>query len=142
LTPTSGILVFLIADIGVMVGFGFAHANPIELFGNLGTLSGYGAVVMYVVTCLATIAFLVRRRMWNVLGFATCVIGGGIMSYGLYKSLDPFPSYPTSVYAWIFVGSAGAAVLGYLALWRRGADVFEGGSVEEGSPEAVPERAS
>lgn len=141
LTPTSGILVFLVADVATMVGFGIAKADPIALFGNLGTLSGYGAVVMYVVTCLATITFLVRRGMWNVLGFAVCVAGGGTMSYGLYKSLNPFPSYPTSVYAWIFVGSAAAAVVAYLALWRRGWGVFKGMSVDEDSPLAETERA-
>jgi amino acid transporter len=144
-TPTSGVLVFAFVNLVVILVVGFARMNPVTAYGNLGTLSGYGAIVMYVVTCLATVVFLALRTKRRPLGILICLIGAGIMSYGMYTLLVPFPKYPASVFALIFIGSAAAAIVGYLTLRLRGFSGLRGSSVDKdtasgGSLEAEQEQ--
>jgi amino acid transporter len=131
LTPIAGVVVFLLVDVITLAVLGFANANTVIAWGNLGTLSGYGAIVMYVVTLIAVLVFMARSRTANLGGAAICVLGGAIMGYALYKSFNPFPSYPTDVYTWVFVGAAAIAILTYVVIRVRPGRLFEGASVDE-----------
>jgi amino acid transporter len=132
-TPTSGVLTFLFVNLATMVGIAIWNLTPITAYGDLGTLSGYGVIVMYVVTCIATIIFLARLAPPHLAGIACSLIGGGIMSYGMYTFLHPFPKYPTSVFAWIFIASSAVSVAGYFVLRARGSTAFGGRSVDQDS---------
>jgi amino acid transporter len=140
-TPSSGILVFAAVNLVVMIAIAIWGLNPVTAYGNLGTLSGYGTIVMYVVTCIAAVILMIRTTR-NVAAMAICLVGAAVMSYGMYTFLHPFPHYPASVYAWIFIGASALAVIGYLVLRLRRSTVFEGRSVEEDTamdPEDVPQ---
>jgi amino acid transporter len=131
LTPIAGVVVFLVVDLVTLAVLGFANTNTVIAWGNLGTLSGYGAIVMYVVTLIAVVVFLVRSRTANLGSLAICVLGGAIMGYALYKSFNPFPSYPTDVYTWVFIGAAAIAIVTYVVIRTRPGRLFEGASVDE-----------
>jgi len=132
-TPSVGILFFVAVDLIAVAVIGIFVWSPVSSYGNLGGLSGDGAVVMYAMICVATIVFLVRQTRKNVPAVGVCVLGAVIIIYGGYKSYVPFPRYPGSVVAWVFAGGVAAAIVGYLAVRGRRAHAFEGQSVEDGT---------
>lgn len=130
-TPTSGVLTFAAVNAAVMIAIAIWRLNPVSAYADLGTMSGYGTIVMYAVTCIATIVLIVKFARRNALGVVICLAGAGIICYGAYTLLHPFPKYPASVFAWIFIGSAVAAILGYLVLRARRSTAFAAVSVDE-----------
>jgi amino acid transporter len=130
-TPTSGILTFMAFNLVVMIAIGIWNLDPVAAYGDLGSLSGFGAITMYVVTCLATVALLARLAPRNIRGILICLLGAGVMSYGMYALFVPFPKGPARVYTLIFISAAAIAVIGYFVLRLRGSTSFQGRSVDE-----------
>jgi amino acid transporter len=131
-TPVSGILVFLLVNLVVVLVVGFGGISPVAAFDDLGTLSGYGTSVMYLVTAVAAALFLARLRPRQVVGVVISLLGALIMAYGLYTSFVPFPAYPTSIFTGIFIGFALLAIGGvFLLTGRPGPKPFQGNSVDE-----------
>ncbi len=130
-TPVAGILTFLSVNVGTMVVIAIWKLTPLNAYGDLAALSGYGVIVMYVVTCVAAIIFLWKLNPKGIAGIVCSLVGGGIMCYGMYTYLHPFPKYPVNVFAWIFLGSAALSVVVYLVMRARGSTAFAGISVDE-----------
>ncbi|MCF8567322.1 APC family permease [Alicyclobacillus tolerans] len=128
-TPTSGILIFLVINLVVVLLVGILGTSPVNAFDNLGTLSGYGAAVMYIVAAVAAAIFLARK--WSLIGAVACFIGAVVIGYGLYTGFVPFPSYPTSVLAWIFIVLALLVIVGGFFILGRHRSAFQGLSVSE-----------
>lgn len=138
-TPVAGILAFVVFDVIALVILALNNGDILVAWGNLGTLSGYGTVVMYGVTLIAVIVFLWRSTIPNVWGYGASVLGIAIMVYGLYKDFNPFPAAPVNLYAWSFIAGAAVAVAAYFLVVRRRKDLFSGASVDEDSVTTAPE---
>jgi amino acid transporter len=88
--------------------------TPLGAFGDVGYFSSLGILPIYLLTNVALIAFMWRKRRsefsWLFHGVFP-VIAMVIIGFGIYTSLHPLPAYPENfmpffVLGWIAVGVA------------------------------------
>jgi amino acid transporter len=144
-TPLAGVLVFGVVNlIGVILVVAF-NFNVVTAFDDLGTVSGYGALVMYGLTALAVAWFATRKVSGVSPWFAIVPLcGAAIMAYGLYTDFVPFPAFPGSVLACTFGGLTVYAIILYamLRLAHRDRLARMGSTVQVYADSPVPERAA
>jgi amino acid transporter len=144
-TPLVGVLVFGVVNlIGVILVVIF-NFNVVTAFDDLGTVSGYGALVMYGVTALAVAWYATRRASRVNPWFAIVPLcGAAIIAYGLYTDFVPFPAFPGSVLVYTFAGMTVCAIILYavLSVYRRNRLAGLGSAVEVYAGQPVAERAT
>ena len=110
-TPHMAIIVYSALALGLGLMFGFLW-TPTGAFGDVGYFSSLGILPIYIMTCVALIAFIWRKRRaefsWIFHGIYP-VLAIGIMVFGLYTSLHPLPAYPENfmpffVLGWLCIG--------------------------------------
>lgn len=100
--------------------FGFLW-TPTGAFGDVGYFSSLGILPIYIMTCVALIAFIWRKRRaeFSWIFHGNCpVLAIAIMVFGLYTSLHLLPAYPENfmpffVLGWLCVG------VGWMLYLRR-----------------------
>jgi amino acid transporter len=134
-TPYVGILFLGLANAICVVTVVAGNFNPVNAFGYIATLSGYGSSFMYIIFALSVGYFcLVKLRERSPRAIAivvAVVVGAGGLAYALSYSFSPFPSFPLEVYLLIFcavVALAGLTLLG-IAWWAPQVLRRIGGSV-------------
>jgi amino acid transporter len=144
-TPLAGVMVFGVVNlIGVILVVAF-NFNVVTAFDDLGTVSGYGTLVMYGVTALAVAWFATRKVSGVSPWFAIVPLcGAALMAYGLYTDFVPFPAFPGSVLVYTFAGLTACAIILYavLRLAHRDRLARMGSTVEVYGDSPVPERAA
>lgn len=139
-TPLAGVLIFGVVNlVGVLVVVVF-NFNVVTAFDDLGTVSGYGTLVMYSITALAVAYYATRPSSGVAARFAIIpLIGAAVMVYGLYTDFVPFPVFPGSVLVYTFAVLSVCAVVVYAVMRARFRDHLDsmGSSVE--SYESLPD---
>lgn len=119
-TPLNGILVFGVANLVGVLAVVVFNFNPITAFDDLGTVSGYGTIVMYAVTCLAVVYIVARGGLAKSKSFLLVpLVGAAVMAYGLYTDFVPFPAFPGSLLVYTFVALVVIAAAVYVVLRVR-----------------------
>jgi amino acid transporter len=144
-TPLVGVLIFGIVNlIGVILVVIF-NFNVVTAFDDLGTVSGYGTLVMYGITALAVAWYATRRASGVSPWFAIVPLcGAAIMAYGLYTDFVPFPAFPGSVLVYTFAGLTVCAIILFavLRIYNRNRLAGLGSTVEVYADSALPERTA
>lgn len=110
-TPYTAILGYSVLALALGLLFGNLW-GPVAAFGDVGYFSSLGIMPIYIMTCVALIAFIWRKRRaeFNWLAHGLCpVLAIAIMVFGLYTSVHPLPAYPENfmpffVIGWVLVG--------------------------------------
>jgi amino acid transporter len=119
-TPHMAIIAYSVVALGLGLMFGLLW-TPIGAFGDVGYFSSLGILPIYLLTNIALIAFMWRKRRdefsWLFHGLFP-VIAMVIIGFGIYTSLHPLPPYPENfmpffVLGWILVG------VGWMIYLRR-----------------------
>ncbi len=145
-TPHMAIIAYSVVALGLGLLFGLLW-GPLNAFGDVGYFSSLGILPIYLLTNLALISYMWRKRrsefswLWHGL---FPVIAMVIMGFGLYTSLHPLPAYPENFMPFFVLGWIAVGVIWMLVLRRRnprklqliGQIVFL--DVEVTTPAAVP----
>lgn len=122
-TPAVGLAALAIIDLGAVVVTTLGEFNPVNVFVDTSTLSGYGSAAMYILTMLGIIALCVRQVRVGVNSAyavaAAALVGGAGVVYVLQNSFHPWPVFPSNVYLLIFCGAFIVALLSLIGIgWR------------------------
>ena len=117
-------------------------ANMINAFGNFGTVAGDGAIFMYLVTVVAVVVMVARRRYGSATSRSREVMIASLfavvaLAYLLYKSFVPYATFPLSVFVDIFVATTLLALVLLVVMVARKSPLLRqtGSSVEAGDRE-------
>jgi amino acid transporter len=119
-TPHIAIVSYSILALGLGLLFGSLW-GPVAAFGDVGYFSSLGIMPIYIMVCVALIAFIWRKRRaeFNWLAHGLCpILAIAIMVFGLYTSVHPLPAYPENfmpffVIGWFLIG------LGWMLYLRK-----------------------
>ncbi len=120
-TPHVAIIAYSVVALALGLMFGLLW-GPLAAFGDVGYFSSLGILPIYLLTNVALMAYMWRKRRsefsWVFHGLFP-LIAMVIIGFGIYTSLHPLPPYPENfmpffVLGWILVG-----VLWMLYLRRR-----------------------
>ncbi|HBW19810.1 MAG TPA: hypothetical protein DEH11_12750, partial [Actinobacteria bacterium] len=108
----------------LLAGFGLALAlwvvstssTPVVFTGPFFTLAGFFAIAEYFIVSIGGAVYLARIRDLHPLDVIAGVISAGGMAYVLYSSYVPFPPYPDSIIAWMFLAIMVAGGVTYAVL--------------------------
>ncbi|MGH2870867.1 MAG: APC family permease [Solirubrobacteraceae bacterium] len=139
--------------VGTVIGIAIVAAtqsNVVDAFGNMGTLTGDGQGLLYILTGVAIIFMFARgrtavSRRW-LGGLAIATLASAALGYLLYKSFVPLPPNPTRVYVYVLFGIIAFAIILYAALLARrrgplhvlGSSTLEYAAVTPQSTDAQP----
>lgn len=110
-TPHMAIIAYSAVALALGLMFGLLW-GPANAFGDVGYFSSLGILPIYLLTNVALIAYMWRKRRsefsWLFHGVFP-VIAMVIIGFGIYTSLHPLPAYPENfmpffVLGWILVG--------------------------------------
>ncbi|MGZ6705744.1 MAG: APC family permease [Solirubrobacteraceae bacterium] len=113
--PARGLAFVMLLDLAILVVFGAAGTAPMKVFFYFATIGTLSLLVMYLLTNLATIAFLGRRGARAELTLP--VAGVAVAAYVLYHNVWPVPASPFDVFpylvgAWLCIGAGLALARG------------------------------
>jgi amino acid transporter len=112
-TPHMAIIAYSVVALALGLMFGLLW-GPLAAFGDVGYFSSLGILPIYLLTNIALMSYMWRKRraefswLWHGLfPFIAMVIIG----FGIYTSLHPLPAYPENfmpffVLGWILIGVA------------------------------------
>jgi amino acid transporter len=120
-THTPSTAIFFVAGIDLVattlfVIFGVA---TFDTFGVIGTLSSYWVGITYVVTCIAMIVFLRRRRELTPGLLVLGIIGTAAFAYFFWTSAVPTPPWPWNAVFYVFLVSMILALVHWAWLAAR-----------------------
>ena len=115
-TPSAAVIFIAIGSIFGVILVAVIKANVVNAFYLTGTMSGDGAIVMYLLTVLAVAMMYLRKRKGSVTSRApvvitACIVAAVSLAYLFYKNFVPYPSFPYSVVGDIFIGIVVVAVM-------------------------------
>ncbi len=115
-TPSVAVWVVALTCGGSIILVAAMKANMINAFGNFGTVAGDGAIFMYLLTAVAVIGMVARRRFGSAGSNAPAVLVASLiavagLAYLLYKSFVPYPSFPLNVFVDAFIAATGIAIV-------------------------------
>jgi L-asparagine transporter-like permease len=107
--PAGGLAFVMVLDLLILVIFGAAKAKPFNVFFYFATIGTLSLLAMYVMTNVAALRFLGRRRARAELVLP--VAGIAVAGYVLYHHIWPVPAspydaFPYVVAGWLVVGVA------------------------------------
>ncbi len=119
-TPHVAIIAYSVVALGLGLLFGLLW-TPMGAFGDVGYFSSLGILPIYLLTNIALITYMWRKRRtefsWLFHGLFPA-IASAIIIFGIYTSVHPFPAWPLNfmpffVLGWILVG------VGWMIYLRR-----------------------
>ena len=113
--PAGGLAFVMTLDLVILVVFGVAKAEPIDVFFYFATIGTLSLLAMYVMTNVAATRFLAGQgsRLELVLPLAGIAVALYVLYHNVYPVPDsPYNAFPYVVAAWLAVGVGFAA-------WRR-----------------------
>jgi amino acid transporter len=120
-TPHMAIIAYSVVALALGLMFGLLW-GPLNAFGDVGYFSSLGILPIYLLTNIALIAYMWRKRrsefswLWHgVFPFIAMVIIG----FGIYTSLHPLPAYPENFMPFFVLGWIVVGVVWMLYLRRR-----------------------
>ncbi len=120
-TKTPMLPILLLAGFGLALALWVVttSATPVVFTGPFFTLAGFLAIAEYFIVSIAGTAYLAGTRDLHPFDAIAGVISAGGMAYVLYTSYVPFPAYPDSIIAWMFLAIMAAGGLTYVILRGR-----------------------
>jgi amino acid transporter len=104
-TPSTAIFFVAAIDIIAITVFVFFGVATFDTFGIIGTLSSYWVGITYVVTCIAMIVYLWRKRELSPGLFILGAIGTIAFAYFFWASAVPMPPWPWNAVFYVFLVS-------------------------------------
>ena len=91
--PSAGLAFVMVLDLAILVVFGAAGTQPMKVFFYFATIGTLSLLVMYLLTNLASMAFLHRRGARAELALPAA--GVAVAGYVLYHNVHPAPTRPS-----------------------------------------------
>lgn len=134
-TPSRAISMLAVGYFLTLVAFEASGSLNIDQFLNAATLFGYGAMLLYFVTCLSYIKHRYSLRDLRVQHIFVGILGAAVMVYVIYRSAVPSEPPPGNYLLYTFFGVIGLALLHYIVLLVRRSPTLKtlGTTVEETS---------
>ena len=99
-TPHRAVLVGLVATLAVTLAL--MPLNPIDAFGDAGTVATFGFLVVYLLVCIVAPLDLRRSGELKVRHVALSAGGVLLMLFVIWGSLYPVPDYPMNLLPYLF----------------------------------------
>ena len=99
-TPHRAVLVALLATLAVTLAL--APLNPIDAFGDAGTVATFGFLVVYLLVCIVAPLDLKRHGELKPVNLLVSAIGVALMLFVIWGSIYPVPDYPMNLLPYVF----------------------------------------
>jgi len=115
-TPAKALAVELLVALVLLTAFRVAGTAPLDVFFYLATLGVLSLLVMYALTNVAALRYLVAPRAGRTAAALIPAAGVVIAGYVLYRNVWPVPPapyeyFPYAVAGWLLLGGALSLVL-------------------------------
>jgi amino acid transporter len=107
-TPHVATWTFIVCSLAIVLIFGYAYdADPVTLFGEVGTLGAIPIVLIYLLTNLSLPVYMLRHHRSDFSAIRHLVIpllGTVLMLFPLYGLIEPGQPYPFNLYPYWALG--------------------------------------
>ncbi|HEX7390769.1 MAG TPA: APC family permease [Acidiphilium sp.] len=126
-TPFVAMWCFVLVAFLIVIVFGW-NIQPVDLFGETGTLGTIPVIVTYLVTNLALPVYMLRyhRNEFNLLMHAIIpIVGTILMLFPLWGLIQPGQPAPYNIFPWAALGVLVLSIIYGFVLWSRDADLVQ-----------------
>jgi amino acid transporter len=119
-SPYVAVVVMAILWALILLGTRFATAQPLDIYGYLGTMSGFGFILAYFAVTIGALVYFSRTRSIGPFGYAVGVVAILVLIGAFVTSVYPVPAFPYSLINIIFIVIVLLLIAGWLVNRARG----------------------
>lgn len=126
-TPSTAMWSFILVAFAIVIIFGW-NIQPVDLFGDTGTLGTIPVIITYLVTNLALPVYMLRHHRSEFKLFRHLivpVVGTILMLFPLWGLVQPGQPMPYKMFPWIALGVLILSIIYGIVLERRDPDLVQ-----------------